>query len=336
VATTKFTARKTWQELTGDWYESYPFRGAEPYPAKVTPDSAYFLSWGPDVDGLNRAANPIYFSTKALTTGFFYLAPGAYWRPDNHPNPESYIVTSGTLWVGNPDTGQFNQLEPGDAYVIPAFTFHWGHNFGDETVEVLFMIARQAHTDQLQEDPILDDHYDDLRKPVVLHAEAEHRYQRHPSWAQPGYRAGEAPESRLDDLLCWPPRTGKSVHHNVEVDNAQIVGRKEWLHLVTGGNYQHQFLTSFCYSTNEFQMGKIRVPPARVTNAIKVKGERVYYPQSEAPLIVVFSESGNTLVGKKGDGLFVPANVTHQFQNMGNRSIEALFVSSTCEGVSYY
>jgi hypothetical protein len=80
----------------------------------------------------------------------------------------------------------------------------------------------------------------------------------------------------------------------------------------------------------------MKVPPGRVTNAIKVKGERVYYPQNETPLIVVLSESGATLVGKKGDGLFVPANMIHQFQNPGNRSADALFVSATNEGVTYY
>jgi mannose-6-phosphate isomerase-like protein (cupin superfamily) len=227
-------------------------------------------------------------------------------------------------------------LEAGDAYLIPAFAFHSGYNFSDETVEILFMIVRQTHNEHMRANPVYDDHYQNFRDPIVLHREAEHHYQRHPSWAQPDYRVGEAPETRLDDLLCWPPRNGKSVHHNYDVDHTQIVGRQEWLHLVTGSDYQHQFLTSFCYSTNEFQTGMIKVPPARVTNAIRVKGERVYYPQSDTPLIVVLSESGNTLVGKKGDGLFVPANMTHQFQNMGNRSIEALFVSATYEGVTYY
>jgi len=336
MATTKFTGLKNWQDLTGDWHQNYPFRGAEPFPVKVTPESAHFLAWGPDADGLHRTANPVYVSTKALTTGIFYLSPGDYFKPNNHPSPESYIILSGTLWVGNGETGQYAQLEPGDAYVIPAFAFHSGYNFGDETVEILFMITRQTHTDEMRANPTYDDHYQNVRKPIVLHDEVEHRYQRHPSWIQPGYRAGESPESRLDDLLCWPPRDGKSVHHNFDVDHKQIVGRKDWLHLVTGSNYQHQFLTSFCYSTNEFQTGKIKVPPARVTTAIRVKGERVYYPQSETPLIVVLSESGNTLVGKKGDGLFVPANMTHQFQNMGSRSIEALFVSATYEGVTYY
>lgn len=170
----------------------------------------------------------------------------------------------------------------------------------------------------------------------MLHPEVEHHYQRHPSWARSGYRPGEAPQSRLDDLLCWPPRGGKSVHHNFNVDHAQIVGRKEWLHFATGRNYEHQFLTSFAYSTNEFQTGKIRIPPGRVTNAIRVKGERVYYPLTENPLVIVLSETEKTLVGKQGDGLFVPANMIHQFENVGDRSVEALFMPCTHDGVTFY
>ncbi len=336
MATTVFTGSKTWQDLTGDWYQNYPFRGTEPYPIKITAEAAHYLAWGPDADGLHRTPNPVYVSTKALTTGVFYLPPGDYFKPNNHPNPESYVILSGTLWVGNPETGQYSQLERGDAYVIPAFAFHSGYNFSDETVEILFMIARLAHTDEMRANPTYDDHYQNIREAIVLHHEAEHHYQRHPSWAQPGYRTGDSPESRLDDLLCWPPREGKSVHSNFDTDHVRVSGQKEWLHFVTGKDYKHQFLTSFCYSTGEFQTGNVKIPPGRVTNAIKVKGERVYYPQSETPLIVVLSESGSTLVGKKGDGLFVPANLVHQFQNPGHRSIDALFVSATYEGVTYY
>ncbi len=72
-----------------------------------------------------------------MTTGVFSLAPGDYFKPGNHPNPEVYWIRSGMLWLGNPDTGQITQLERGDALLIPAFQFHFGYNFGDETVEIL-------------------------------------------------------------------------------------------------------------------------------------------------------------------------------------------------------
>lgn len=139
-----------------------------------------------------------------------------------------------------------------------------------------------------------------------------------------------------DDLHCWPSDTGKSVNHDPEVDHVQIIDRRDWMHFVTGKDYQHQFVTSFCYSTDEFQTGKVKIPPGRVTNAIRLPGERVYYPMSEVPLIIVLSESGNSLIGRRGDGLYVPANMTHQFQNPGHKAVEAIFVSATREGIKYY
>ncbi|HZO99132.1 MAG TPA: cupin domain-containing protein [Terriglobia bacterium] len=332
---TVFTGPKKWDEVAG-WFQRFPFGDSEPYPAKITPQTAYFMSWGPDADGLHRTPNPIYFSTKAMTTGVFSLAPGDYFKPGNHPNPESYVILKGMLWVGHADTGQYHELHAGDAYVIPAFTFHLGYNFGDETVEILFMIARTTHTDQMRTNPTYDDHYQNFRHPILLHPDVDHQYQRHKSWAQPGFRKGEVPPSRLDELHCWPPRGGKSVNHNPEVDHVQIVGRQEWLHFVTGKDYQHQFVTSFCYSTDEFQTGKIKIPPGRVTNAIRLPGERVYYPQGETPLVVILSESGNSLIGSKGDALFVPANTVHQFQNPGHHAVEGIFVSATREGIKYY
>ena len=68
-------------------------------------------------------------------------------------------------------------------------------------------------------------------------------------------------------------------------------------------DYEHQFLTSFAYSTNEYQTGKIRIPPGRVTNAIRVKGDRVYYIR--LPRIrwsLSFRKPSKPWLGRKGTG----------------------------------
>ena len=332
---TELTGSKSWTELA-TWYHNFPFAGQKPFPMKITRDSAYFMSEADSSDGLHRTPNPIYFSTAALTTGIFSLTPGEFFKPDNHPNPEPYIVLNGSIVVGNADTGQYLELEPGDGYVIPAFNFHVGYNFGDKTAEMLFMIPRETATEQMRADPTYDAHYQRFRSPITLHRNIEHRYQRHESWAQPGHRAGEAPRSHLDDLLCWPPHSDSAARYDPKIDHARVQNGRDWLHFVTGKDYQHQFLSSFCYSTNEFQAGKIKIPPGRVTNAISVPGERVYYPCGDGQLIIVLSGSESCLVGGQGDALFVPTNVTHQFQNPGSKSLEAYFFSATQEGVTYY
>ena len=92
---------------------------------------------------------------------------------------------------------------------------------------------------------------------------------------------------------------------------------------MTGGNFGHQFLTSYAYSTDEFQFGRIQVPPNRITNAIRVPGERVYYPRGEGKLIVNIMDTNDSIIGREGDALFVPADVAHQFQNPGSAAVEA-------------
>ncbi len=335
MATTVLTGKKTWEELV-DWYQRFPFGDSDPYPFKVTADTAHFMSWGPDADGLHRTPNPVYFSTKALTTGVFSLAPGDYFKPGNHPNPETYWIRNGTLWLGNPDTGQITQLEADDALLIPAFQFHFGYNFGDKTVEILFMIARNTHTAEMRANPNYDDHYQKFRDPITLHRNVEFQHEQHQSWAQPAYRESEVPPSRMDDLRCWPPKSGKSIHYNHELDNLQIVDHREYLHFATGKNYKHQFLTSFFYSNDQFQSGKIKIPPGRITDPISLHGERVYFVVSETPLIVVLAHSGQALIGHKGDALFVPADVVHQFQNPGHESADAVFFCATREGTTLF
>src|SRR5437879_11639619 len=98
MATTVLTGKKSWSELV-NWYQRFPSGDADPYPCKITPATAHFMSWGPDADGLHRTPNPVYFSTPAMTTGVFSLAPGDYFKPGNHPNPETYWIRSGTLWL---------------------------------------------------------------------------------------------------------------------------------------------------------------------------------------------------------------------------------------------
>lgn len=331
MATTILTGEKPWEDLV-QWYQRFPFGDAEPRLHKTTPDTAHFISWGPDADGLHRTPNPIYYSTKAMTTGVFSLAPGDYFKPGNHPNPETYWIRSGTLWLGNADTGQIVQLEPGDGLLIPAFQFHFGYNFGDETVEILFMIARTTHTDQMRANPNYDDHYQKFREPIALHRDIDHRYQRHSSWAQPGFRAAEAPPTRMDDLVCWPSKSSRSVCHDPDTDNVQIVDRRDYLHFVTGSDYGHQFLTSYFYSTNEFQTGKIRVPPGRITNPIRLRGQRVYYNIADAPIVVIASDTGDALIAKRDEAIFVPAGVVHQFQNPGHRALQSVFFAATEPG----
>jgi hypothetical protein len=108
------------------------------------------------------------------------------------------------------------------------------------------------------------------------------------------------------------------------------------LHFATGADFRHRFLTSFAYSSDEFQLGLVRIPPNRLTSPIQLPGERVYYPRGDGQMIINIMATNESIVGSDGDPLFVPAGVEHQFQNPEARPVEAVFVAATPAGVTFY
>jgi oxalate decarboxylase/phosphoglucose isomerase-like protein (cupin superfamily) len=315
--------------------EGWPFLGRPPYPRVIHEHEAKFQASGISNDGLNRTPVWFYAYTTTILTGIFSLAPGDYFKPGNHPNPEAYFILDGTIHLGNPDTGQVVEVTKGDVVLIPAFQMHVGYNFGSETCRMLWMIPREGMTDEFRANPVYDDHYMNFRQPIVLHRDPVHRDHEHGGFAQPGFLPDKKPASRHTDLRRWPPANGKSAVHDPDVDNAHLYHRGQWLHFVTGRDFDHQFLTSFAWSTDEFQFGTVKIPPNRITNAIAIGGDRVYWPMSEqSDLIVNIMDTNESLIGRRRDAIYVPGNVAHQFQNPGHEAVEAVFACATAPGTS--
>jgi mannose-6-phosphate isomerase-like protein (cupin superfamily) len=334
MGTTEFITQKTFEEAT-PWYQRFPFGEQEPYPVKVRAEDAQYLSAAPDPAGLKLASIIIYTSTPALTIGMSPVPPGDWFTPGNHPNAEAYFLLSGEMCIFNPETGQYEQMYAGDGYTIPPLSFHGGFNFGNETAEILWAIPRHVWTEEFRANPVYDAHYSEFRRPILLNSTPDHEHQKHDSWAQPGFRVGDAPESYLDDLLCWPSASGRRAHADFEVDQ-RVMTSRDWLHFATGAHYAHSFLTSFCYSSKDFQAGCVKLTTGRVTSPMRLPGERVYFPRDDRQLTVILSDSGDALTGRAGDALFVPANATHQLHNVNDRAVEAYFFGATVDGIGFY
>jgi mannose-6-phosphate isomerase-like protein (cupin superfamily) len=330
------TQPKSFEQFEKDvpWYQRFPFGDDEPYAVKVAANEARYLSAAPDPEGLKLASILIYTSTPAMTIGFSPVPPGDWFTPGNHPNAEAYFLLGGEMTIFNPETGQYEVMRTGDAYAIPAMSFHGGINTGNETADILWAIPKHVWTEEFRANPEYDAHYSLLRDPIALNQEAIHRFKRHDSWAQPGFRPGDAPESYLDDLRCWPPRDGKRVHRDHDVDHV-VMTERDWLHFATGSNYAHSILTSFCYAQPDFQAGRVRLPMGRVSSRMTLPGERVYFPRGDKPFTVILSDSKDALTGIEGDALYVPAGVTHQVHNINAHVVDAYFFGATPEGVSF-
>ena len=330
------TGEKSYDEVAG-FFQNWPFQGQPAYPRVIHRHDVYFRSWGPSTDGLHRSPCHYYVSTPSLTTGIFTLAPGDWFEPGNHPDGEPYYMLEGGIWVGNADTGQMVEVNPGEGVLIPGMTFHFGYNFRSEMMKLLFMIPRGVMTDEFKLNPNYDDHFKNWRDPVVMNKESVHQDYEYDRWAQPNWKRAHRRGRATLDLRRWPPAPGQPRHVDPESDYLHVQNRGEWLHFVTGGDYAHQFLTSFIWSTDEHQFGMIKIPPGCNTSAITMAGERVYYPLSgEDELIVNIMETAESLIAHESEAIFIPAGVEHQFQNPTARSVEAIFACSTLPGVKLY
>lgn len=332
------TGEKNFEEVAG-FFQNWPFQGQTPFPRVIRKQDVYFRAWGPSEDGLHRSPCHYYVSTKAMTFGVFTLAPGDWFEPGNHPDGEPYYMLEGSIHVGNADTGQLVPVYPGEAVLIPGNMFHFGYNFGSEMMKLLFMIPRDVMTAEFREHPVYDDHYKNFREPILLHREPRHESYEHETWAQPGLLPDDPPRSRHADLLRWPAPHGVSTTYNPDVDYHHFQHKSDWLHFATGSgaDYAHHVLTSFVWSTREYQFGTITIPPGRTSSPVEVNGDRVYYPLGDdAELIVNIMETAESLFAASGEAIYVPPNVPHQFQNPGRAAVETLFAAASYPGSLLY
>src|SRR3954464_7371757 len=130
------------------WHHRQPFGDGEQVPRVITRADAPYSSWAP-VPG-NSTPSWIYVGTKRVNCGTFYVQPGGWFDPGNHPNPEPYYILKGTLHLSNPDAGDVTGLRAGGASKLPALAYHHGFNFGDEEVVILWWVPGEMHTDDFK------------------------------------------------------------------------------------------------------------------------------------------------------------------------------------------
>jgi hypothetical protein len=72
------------------WHHRQPFDGVEQYPTVITradaPVPVVVAGAG------NSTPSWMYVGTKRVNCGTFYVQPGGWFDPGNHPNPEPYYI----------------------------------------------------------------------------------------------------------------------------------------------------------------------------------------------------------------------------------------------------
>lgn len=286
----------TYEELV-PWAFRIPFHDDRSQkPCVIRRDDAMFLSFATEPG--NRVPTWIYLSTPALTAGVFEVPPLGWYDPSNHPEVELYYILGGTLHFGNPDTGGLVELSQGDVAVIPPHGYHWGHNFSTETATILWWVPGGMHPDDL------------IARLMASGGDWTQWYQREPVVLGGPHAENEGFRSQLPSARAWPPRAGTPS----TADDADVVAlrRGDWLHTLQGTESSGRVLTSFFYGDEKFQCGESYLPPSREAQPETTADSRLLYVASEE--FIVNLGSGESLYGRSGDMIFLPANTEHSYQ----------------------
>jgi quercetin dioxygenase-like cupin family protein len=286
-------------------YHRFPFEQDEPQtPRLVRERDARFDAWAPAPG--NATPSWTYVSTPAVNSGKFSVAPGGWFDPGDHPNPEVYYILKGTLHLSNPDISDVVELQAGDAALIPAWAFHHGYNFANEEVVIYWWVPGEMHTDLFKQKVEHDTLYDlgwYERKPVVLNG---------PHSSNPGF------DSRVDTLAKWPVE--------LPVGNMDMVrlGRERWLKFIQGSEPRQAALVSFFYADDAIRCGHVRLNGFRDTQPEVSPWEKLLYV-TEGELCVKITGTPDVLKGEPGDVIFVPPGVEHSYLTTTPTGAEAVF-----------
>ena len=83
-------------------------------------------------------------------------------------------------------------------------------------------------------------------------------------------------------------------------------------------------LVSFFYADDAIRCGQLRLPPSRESEPFAGDYELVLYV-TEGDFLVNLTDTAETLKGQVGDTIFVPPNVRHSYQAMGDGPARAVF-----------
>ena len=83
-------------------------------------------------------------------------------------------------------------------------------------------------------------------------------------------------------------------------------------------------MTSFFYADERIRCGEVRLPPSRESESTAGAYELVLYV-TEGDFLVNLTDTAETLKGQVGDTIFVPPNVRHSYQAMGDGPARAVF-----------
>lgn len=249
--------------------------------------------WGDDEVG--RVDDWIYVSSNKIHQLVFGLPPGGAFRHSEQFRTvfgadEVLYVLSGTYGSVNPETGEVQVAQKGEAIFFRRDTWHQGFSLGTEELRVLEYFAPPPATG-------------------TSGAYARTR----PYLEQSRY-------GRDDWLGRWPME-----REALRKSDSMLVLRDADLLWRLEGDGQTALVGLYA-ATEHLTVGKLRLLPGQRTDAMTHGGDKSLYLLSGRLNVQVPGNEGQTWFEvHPGDGFYVPQGVAHHFYNMSDKPIELLF-----------
>lgn len=255
--------------------------------------------------------NYMYLSTDNLTVCSMEIGPGGFFNPpDYHPGDEVYYVLEGTITQFNSASGQCIEVPAGETLLIPKGTLHSAYNFGEEPVKVLAAIAPKIV--ESQEFPT------DVDGPKRVF-----KYDK--GLFKEGIKAWDEPRlyGTVDNLGAWP------VDGNLLREQQVLCHITENKKLKVICGELNPVLMKFSVSNDFLHVGEYVLPAGGVktrhSDVIK-HGSEAMILGLEGPMTVYITETRETYIIQKYEGLFIPANTEYQLVNYSGTTAKAIFV----------
>jgi len=256
--------------------------------------------------------NYLYVSTDKLTVGIWQLGPGAtYNPPDLHAGDEVYYVLDGVLTEHNPVLGEFIQVKKGEALLLPMHGYHKGHNFEQEIMRILYVIAPKIWEDQV---PPMDFSEGKMKMYKGKHNDKLPSYPQLNQWYAHG---------TTDDIGRWPVpgtdcRKDPFIFYHI-TDDKKLLN-------VHGNEYP--MLIKFFVSNDLVHMGEFILPAggtgARASEPDSHKGDCVLFAEA-GPITVFLSDTLEAFDIQEEEAMLIPEGIRYQLINYTDSTIKAIF-----------
>jgi mannose-6-phosphate isomerase-like protein (cupin superfamily) len=247
--------------------------------------------WGDDDSG--RVIDWIYVSSSKIHQLVFSMPFGGNFRhSENHRTifaaDELYYVLSGALVLSNPQTGEIQRLNRGEAAFFRRDTWHHGFNYGTDPLRVIEFFAPP------------------------------------PSQGTSGAYAKTKANLRefrykQDELVGkWPMARAEAASSMTMVRDTDILWRME-------GQTQ-QTLVGLLFSSDQLTVGKRVLLPGQQSE-IELHGgdESVYLIEGCLAISVESQNESPWFELNPGDGFYLPQGTAHQYRNMSDKPVTFLF-----------